>query len=324
MTTILVGDKITTLNYSTIKTTIDPLLTLYGLSSTSPTSSVGATVSSSEWISLRNDMISCRQFQTGQSIGTLAPTDPGYVAGFNLIPAMRGMLITQQFAQQYADFANYILLTANATGTSLFYTPGTTTFTIPANIYKLKIDAVGGGGPGNGWHDSGYNIVASAGGPGGGVQNLTLYVTPGNSLSVTVAQGGRSGFYNGGTGAVGSPNYSDVVYNGTQIFVANNGSGAGVQTAGAVGTASIYAGTGGSVVTGTKGTAYAGYGGVGLGYSIWVYIDNNSTAYPESGAGIPPITAPTGVIATSYNSSGGTSSDRAGRSEYSGWVSLNY
>ena len=112
--TIGVGNLILASDYTTIKASVDAIFGTgagqsgYGQTITSPAVLTGASISHIEWDALRNDMIKCRQHQNGTTVGSLSPTDAGYVGGENLIIPTTGLSITQVLAQQYSDFASLI------------------------------------------------------------------------------------------------------------------------------------------------------------------------------------------------------------------------
>ena len=90
-------------------------------------------------------------------------------------------------------------------GLQAFTTPGTYTFTVPPHVHRLQVLSVGAGGGGgaalaNGINPfiSGYTNQGGGGGGGGsGGYNLqTISVTPGDVLTVTVADAGDPGAYN--------------------------------------------------------------------------------------------------------------------------------
>lgn len=56
----------------------------YGQSISSSQVGQSDKITVSQWNNLRNDILRCRQHQTGTTIGSLAPEDVGYVAGTNL------------------------------------------------------------------------------------------------------------------------------------------------------------------------------------------------------------------------------------------------
>ena len=73
-----------------------------------------------------------------------------------------------------------------------FTTPGTTTWTVPAGVYEVTVEAIGGGGAGS----SGSGSVGGAGGGGGGYVRGTIAVTPGTQEEIVVGAGGSG---SGGT-----------------------------------------------------------------------------------------------------------------------------
>ena len=81
-------------------------------------------------------------------------------------------------------------------GQQEFTSPGTYTFVVPANVQSISMVAVGGGG-------GGAQNVDDGGGGGGGAlaYNNDVAVTPGETLTVIVGQGGA---YGNGSGVVGA------------------------------------------------------------------------------------------------------------------------
>ena len=206
-------------------------------------------------------------------------------------------------------------------------TPGTYSWTVPQYTNQLTINMVGGGGAGYGYHFGGYGTAATPGGPGGGIQNLVLSVNPGDTISITVGAGGGSGYYNGGTGWAGTA--SSITKNGVAVATANAGNAGSGSTPGSPGSGSISQGSG-TVVSGTAGSQAAAND---FGYSVWRWIDSAGSSIDI--AGIPPITAPSNIVCTSRRdfppvvggaaayASADQTYTRAGRSEYSGWVSIS-
>ena len=87
-------------------------------------------------------------------------------------------------------------------GLQAFTSLGNYSFTVPAHVHRLNIVAFGAGGGGgvatyNGQSYGGGGVVLQGGGGGGGgsgAYNLqTVAVTPGETLSITVGQGGAAG-----------------------------------------------------------------------------------------------------------------------------------
>jgi len=139
-------------------------------------------------------------------------------------------------------------------------TAGTSTFTVPANVYKLKITAIGGGGSGSG--TTTLNATASGGGGGGACINV-ISVTPGASYTVVVGAGGTT------VNSSGTITYTDggnSSFTGTGVSMVANG-GQGAQFDAVNPTRVIIPGFGGTAsggllnFTGSKGGNSPGYGG---------------------------------------------------------------
>jgi hypothetical protein len=96
-----------------------------------------------------------------------------------------------------------------------------TTWTIPSNVYYLKITGTGGGGGGS--HGGGGSQFANcgAGGGAGGTQIWRGSVTPGNTISITVGGGGGGGLSTTG----GSGGQTHVVMNSTYLISVDGGAG---------------------------------------------------------------------------------------------------
>ena len=84
------------------------------------------------------------------------------------------------------------------TNTTLVYftSVGATTWTVPANIDTVEVLVVGGGGGGG-------NDMGGGGGGGGVVYSAAYDVTPGETINITIGQGG-SGAPSGTSGPRGS------------------------------------------------------------------------------------------------------------------------
>ena len=202
-------------------------------------------------------------------------------------------------------------------GEAAFTTHGTTTWTAPAGVTSVSVVAVGGGGCGNLYHN-GYNT----GGGGGGLgwkNNIT--VTPGNSYTVVVGQGGQRS-YNGGPGGNGQDSYfidTSTVKGGGGYGAApnnpaggdytgdgggNGGRGGNVTNKNPVGSivgggggAGGYSGNGGNAggnncsninpCQGQAGSGGAGGGGKGAGGGVGIFGEGASGAQVTSGAGNP-------------------------------------
>lgn len=125
-----VGSLIEKADYDTIKAKVDLVFgtgsgqTGYGQAITSPAVTAGSTISASQWVALRNDMVKCRQHQTGSSIGTSSATD-----GANLLLPAGGISITDALRNQFNLFSNTITSDKFSIGAAQFSDEGLITGT---------------------------------------------------------------------------------------------------------------------------------------------------------------------------------------------------
>ncbi|MFC0656390.1 Ig-like domain-containing protein, partial [Mongoliitalea lutea] len=138
-------------------------------------------------------------------------------------------------------------------------TPGTSTFTVPAGVYSINVDAIGAGGGGGG-RGSGTGATARGGG-GGAFAGRTIAVTPGQVWTIEVGAGGSGGSGGDNAGANGG---NTVFRLGSEVFVrAAGGSGGSGSDSGAGGLGgTVAASIGTSVFRGGNGTTGGG-GGAG-------------------------------------------------------------
>jgi hypothetical protein len=161
---------------------------------------------------------------------------------------------------------------------------GNGTFTIPANVTRLKVTVVGGGGGGGAFYNSGCSTSMGGGGGGGGAAIKWLSgLTPGSTLSVTVGAGG-SGGSSGNTSSVASGTQTITTVSATGGAAGGAGFfGSGFGGAGGLGSngdlniggsagspgmnvAPQTNGTGGSSILGGGGVATQGSGSTGRPY----------------------------------------------------------
>jgi hypothetical protein len=227
--------------------------------------------------------------------------------------ARASQVFTVKLKNNGTTVAESVAVTLGAVATSYYSTPGTFAWTVPSSVSRLVISAVGGGGGSYGWHGSGgYTTYASPGGPGGGVDGVTYQVVPGTSTSIVIGAGGSYGveWINSGYGTPGTP--TSFTYNGTRVFICDQGPMASGQTAGVPGSATIDASnTGGVVRQGTSGISGShGEDSQGGGYNIWRNID--TLGYSISYAGTQAIYPPAAIADRA----------RAGLVQYHGWMSI--
>jgi hypothetical protein len=134
---------------------------------------------------------------------------------------------------------------------SIFTSPGTYTWTKPANCKKIWIRCWGGGGGGGGARQGGASDGYGGGGGGGGYAERLLDVTSISSATVAVGSGGSGG---SGTPTNGSSGGNSSFSVGSTTYVqANGGSGGGAGNNGVGG-----GGAGGSATSGAEGFAISG------------------------------------------------------------------
>tara|TARA_Y100001972_G_scaffold15543_1_gene16445 strand:+ start:8 stop:1741 length:1734 start_codon:yes stop_codon:yes gene_type:complete len=134
-----------------------------------------------------------------------------------------------------------------------FTLTGTFTWTVPDGITSISAVCVGGGGGGG--RASGENIGPQGGGGGGLSYQNNISVTPGESLTVIVGEGGAGGTSSSPTGGTGGT--SEIKSGTTTLVKANGGSGGARQVFG-----SVSGGSGGSTL-GYTGGGDGGFGGNG-------------------------------------------------------------
>lgn len=144
-------------------------------------------------------------------------------------------------------------------------TDGNNTWTCPAGINKIKVEAWGGGGGGGGTSLAGFG----GGGAGGSyVINENVTVVPETIYNVTVGAGGAQS----GNGGANGNNGSNTIFGSTTPIIANGGiGGSGTTTTGQLGAGGTNSsgGSGGAVTIGLPGASGAsglgGAGGTGAG-----------------------------------------------------------
>ena len=133
----------------------------------------------------------------------------------SFVAAMIGQFIVDVGNLDAFDNGNLALLEANfisaltahlqlhlATNTASFTTAGTTTWTVPTGVFRVRVRLVGGGGGGAG--GNGASTWSSGGGASGGYSEGFVSVTPGQVIVVTIGAGGAgSAQGNGNSGSTG-------------------------------------------------------------------------------------------------------------------------
>lgn len=151
------------------------------------------------------------------------------------------------------------------------------TFTVPAGVSSLTVQAWGGGGAGGGSTSDGNS---GAGGASGGYSNGILAVTSGASIPYVVGVGGNGSTENGTSG--GNSSFLTITANGGNGGSANGGSfgSGGTASGGATNTIGGNGNAGGSNTGGRGGNAPASGGTGGNGST-----NNNGSSGNSPGGG---------------------------------------
>ncbi len=175
-----------------------------------------------------------------------------------------------------------------------FNTPGTGTFTVPAGVTEITVEAWGGGGRG-GSRTSGSGQYG--GGGGGAYSRQVIAVTPGQAINYTVGAGSSGTGPGGASGAILNGNVFVAAAGGNSV--PNNG------TSGATGGAAS-AGIGDVRFSGGNGSnSFGGDNGGGGGSSAGTAANGNSVVNSSVGATAPAGGGNGGNGVTSGSNNGG-------------------
>ena len=173
--------------------------------------------------------------------------------------------------------------TSNQNAQTAYTTAGSYSFVVPVGITSISAVCVGGGGAGGGNYSS--NSDSGAGG-GGGLSYGTFAVTPGETLTIIVGDGGTCA----NNQSNGSQGGSSQVKRSSTVLLQGEGGGGGTKS-----TINVYGsgGTGGSSTgterdgggTGGDGGNGGGGGGGGGGAAGYSGDGGEGKNYPGAGAG---------------------------------------
>lgn len=178
-----------------------------------------------------------------------------------------------------------------------FKTAGTGNFTVPAGVYTLYVEVVGGGGcASNCFASSATGNVSGGGGGAGGFASGLYSVTPAQVIAYTVGAGGAAGSEGAGTSSVFGTFITCTAGGGTSF----SGTGTCVGGTGGTGTGgTIRNQTGGS---GTDGSHIPPSGGA-------PYIGSGNGGASAYGQGATAVNGATGHTATIPGAGGGGAMD---------------
>lgn len=204
-------------------------------------------------------------------------------------------------------------------------TSNSSAFVVPAGVYSLNLEGVGGsgggGGSGSAGHTNGGGLASSGPGGGGGggeYGSMILNVNPGDIIGVTIGNAGNAGTGGIGTNGNGTAGTdgtaTSITLNAAVVLTVNGGKGGnggtGVSCAGICFGLQGSAGAGGTgssaalVIPGTAGNARSGGGSavVTNGISVTGGIGANSITVSgiSTSNGSPGAAGSTGRVAISY------------------------
>ena len=138
------------------------------------------------------------------------------------------------------------------------------TWTVPNDVNIIWVTGTaGGGGGGGGWGDSSNYRGGGGGGSGSACVNAPIWVTPGETLSITIGSGGNGGSFNANGGNGGNTIISGSV-SGTLLTLQEGQGGRGGYNASGGNGGGLGAGSGGAGLNSTPG----GNGGMGSPFCL--------------------------------------------------------
>ncbi|WP_201829534.1 hypothetical protein [Microvirga zambiensis] len=203
-------------------------------------------------------------------------------------------------------------ITNSFTTIQAYTVPGSYTFVVPAGIRRLYMEQVGGGGGGGGGNQGAGGFSGGGGGAGGYVVSGQS-VNPGDSVSITVGDGGAGGAGTtvGGQGAAGQ---SSVISLGGSFTITAAGGGGG-NVGGPCAPGNGGAGTGGA--SNSLGIA-GGSGQAGLLSAGVTWVFGGLGASSFFGGGGSSNSGSAGSPGPSFGSGGGGGWCQSGSNAYAG------
>ncbi len=163
--------------------------------------------------------------------------------------------------------------------------PGTHAWVVPSGVTSVVVEAWGGGGAGGGSTNAGFLIArGGAGGGGGAYASSTLTVTPGNTLTIVVADAAAG--QTGATGNAGARSFvgPDTNPANAQVLAAGGSGGTGNTSGG-----SPAGGAGGTVAASVGDTRVAGANGTNGATGFGISSGAGGAGAQGGGSGGAPI-----------------------------------
>lgn len=197
-----------------------------------------------------------------------------------------------------------------AASADTYSTPGTYSWTAPAGVLAVQVEAWGGGGGG------GAASGANSGGGGGAGGQYALAakvpVVPGNVYTIVVGAGGSGGTITGGSSSGNGSAGGDSSFGSAGVVSVMAKGGAGGKGANGAG---VDSGGSGTINGGVGGTVYAGGDGASGTTTLWLFVTGGGGGgggAGSNGAG-GDASGQTGGTGTSVGGgSGGTGAATAG------------
>jgi len=190
-------------------------------------------------------------------------------------------------------------------GSARFDNIGSGTWTVPRGVTSVTATVIGGGGGGGGGCENDPYVSGGGGGGSGGINIQTITVTPGQTISYTVGDGGegisavRTSTGGGGTGTAGSASaFGSITATGGQPAI--NSSSNHFDLGGTAGSPSGTAGSNGVKINSNDGGPTAGGAGGGI------------SGYSTGGSGAAAVTGQSGSRGTGPGAGGGGGAGKGG------------
>jgi hyaluronate lyase len=185
----------------------------------------------------------------------------------------------------------------------------TTTWTCPANVTAVQVEAWGGGGAGGSACENGSSTATGGGGAGGAYAKVISYpVTPGSTYYINVGAGGANSSTNNGTKVSGGDSWFNSSNSPSMTILAKGGGGGASAIGGVLGSGGLpTAGSLGDVV-------YAG--GAGIAPTLSRFGGGGGGSAGTNSAGLAPTSSTNGLgaVAVAGGGNGGNANPVASNS----------
>jgi len=233
----------------------------------------------------------------GLPAGLVVNSATGAITG---MPTQEGTYFVTLSATDSAGRTGFATLTLYiGASTADFASPysSTTTWTCPANVTSVQVEAWGAGGAGGSACDNGVGTATGGGGAGGAYAKVISYpVTPGSTYYINVGAGGTNSSTNNGTKVSGGDSWFNSSNSPSTTILAKGGGGGASAIGGVLG-------SGGSPTAGSLGdVVYAG--GSGITSTTTKYGGGGGGSAGTNSAGLAPTSSTNGLGAVAVEGGG--------------------